>query len=129
VKAVISRGWSDAAATIGLMQIKLSTARGLGYTGNAEGLPRIPTPNSDLCRAILGGRLPRCKRRPQPAPVAYYASGYYQAAKRQRLAHGRPADANAQVSRLVGRCKTGDARVDTPHHRPNIRPCFRGELR
>jgi soluble lytic murein transglycosylase-like protein len=57
--------------TIGLMQIKLATARGLGYTGDAAGL-RDRAAGGDHNRAMH-----------------YYASGYYYAAKRERLAHGR----------------------------------------
>jgi soluble lytic murein transglycosylase-like protein len=81
--------------TIGLMQIKLSTARGLGYTGDAEGL-RDPNTNLTYAVRYLAGAY-RAANGDHNRAVAYYASGYYQAAKRQRLAHGRPADANAQV--------------------------------
>jgi soluble lytic murein transglycosylase-like protein len=81
--------------TIGLMQIKLSTARGLGYTGDAEGL-RDPNTNLTYAVRYLAGAY-RAANGDHNRAVAYYASGYYQAAKRQRLAHGRPTDANAQV--------------------------------
>jgi soluble lytic murein transglycosylase-like protein len=81
--------------TIGLMQIKLSTARGLGYTGDAEGL-RDPNTNLTYAVRYLAGAY-RAANGDHNRAVAYYASGYYQAAKRQRFAHGRPADANAQV--------------------------------
>jgi soluble lytic murein transglycosylase-like protein len=81
--------------TIGLMQIKLSTARGLGYTGNAEGL-RDPNTNLTYAVRYLAGAY-RAANGDHNRAVAYYASGYYQAAKRQRFAHGRPADANALV--------------------------------
>jgi len=47
--------------TIGLMQIKLATARGLGYTGTAEGL-RDPNTNLTYAVEISRRRLPRGKR-------------------------------------------------------------------
>ena len=50
--------------TIGLMQIKLATARGLGYTGTAEGL-RDPDTNLTYAREISRRRLSRRQRRPQ----------------------------------------------------------------
>jgi soluble lytic murein transglycosylase-like protein len=88
--------------TIGLMQIKLATARGLGYTGTAEGL-RDPDTNLTYAVKYLAGAY-RAANGDHNRAVAYYAGGYYYAAKRQR--HGRhgepmiaaesPADANAQ---------------------------------
>jgi len=89
--------------TIGLMQIKLATARGLGYTGSAEGL-RDPDTNLTYAVKYLAGAY-RAANGDHARAVHYYASGYYYAAKRQRLAHGRhtisafagsPADARAQ---------------------------------
>lgn len=97
--------------TIGLMQIKLATARGLGYTGDAEGL-RDPNTNLTYAVKYLAGAY-RAANGDYNRAVAYYASGYYAAAKRQRHEHGRhpepvlasapskeagnsPADANAQ---------------------------------
>jgi soluble lytic murein transglycosylase-like protein len=97
--------------TIGLMQIKLSTARSLGYTGTAEGL-RDPETNLTYAVKYLAGAF-RAANGDHNRAVGYYASGYYAAAKRQRLEHGRhpepvlasappkeadksPADANAE---------------------------------
>jgi soluble lytic murein transglycosylase-like protein len=89
--------------TIGLMQIKLATARSLGYTGTAEGL-RDPETNLTYAVKYLAGAY-RAANGNHNRAVAYYAGGYYGAAKRQRLEHGRypepvlaPAalDANAQ---------------------------------
>jgi soluble lytic murein transglycosylase-like protein len=83
--------------TIGLMQIKLATARGLGYTGSAEGL-RDPDTNLTYAVKYLAGAY-RAANGDHSRAMHYYASGYYQAAKRQRLAHTKhsaPADANAQ---------------------------------
>jgi soluble lytic murein transglycosylase-like protein len=97
--------------TIGLMQIKLATARSLGYTGTAEGL-RDPETNLTYAVKYLAGAY-RAANGNHSRAVAYYAGGYYWVAKRQRLEHGRhpepllasappreadkePADANAQ---------------------------------
>ena len=92
--------------TIGLMQIKLATARSLGYTGTAEGL-RDPNTNLTYAVKYLAGAFHAANGDHRRA-VAYYASGYYGQAKRQR--HERlaapvlasapfnsPAEANAQV--------------------------------
>jgi soluble lytic murein transglycosylase-like protein len=72
--------------TIGLMQIKLATARGLGYTGSAEGL-RDPDTNLTYAVKYLAGAY-RAANSDHARAIHYYASGYYYAAKRQRLAHG-----------------------------------------
>ena len=98
--------------TIGLMQIKLATARGLGYTGDAAGL-RNPDTNLAWGTKYLAGAY-RAANGDHSRAVRYYASGYYYAAKRQRpdrplqiapvLASSRsksvaapaPTDANAQ---------------------------------
>jgi Transglycosylase SLT domain len=73
--------------TIGLMQIKLSTARGLGYTGDAEGLR---DPNTNLVYGVkyLAGAY-RTAGGDHDRAVHYYASGYYEAAKLQRLERQR----------------------------------------
>jgi soluble lytic murein transglycosylase-like protein len=68
---------------IGLMQIKLATARGLGYTGDAEGL-RDPNTNLTYGVKYLAGAY-RVAHGDHNRAVHYYASGYYYAAKRQRL--------------------------------------------
>ena len=69
--------------TIGLMQIKLATARGLGYTGDAEGL-RDPDTNLTYGVKYLAGAY-RAADGDHDRAVHYYAAGYYYAAKRQRL--------------------------------------------
>jgi soluble lytic murein transglycosylase-like protein len=73
--------------TIGLMQIKLATARGLGYTGDAAGL-RDPNTNLTYAVKYLAGAY-RAANGDQRRAMHYYASGYYGAAKRQRLVHVR----------------------------------------
>jgi soluble lytic murein transglycosylase-like protein len=69
--------------TIGLMQIKLATARGLGYSGDAEGLR---DPNTNLAYGVkyLAGAY-RAANGDHARAIHYYAAGYYEAAKRQRL--------------------------------------------
>jgi soluble lytic murein transglycosylase-like protein len=102
--ALIGRG-----GTIGLMQIKLATARSLGYTGDAQGL-RDPNTNLTYAVKYLAGAY-RAANGDHNRAMHYYASGYYGTAKRQRLEHIRhpvlasappkeaarsPAEANAQ---------------------------------
>jgi soluble lytic murein transglycosylase-like protein len=74
---VVGRG-----GTIGLMQIKLATARGMGYTGDAAGL-RDPNTNLTYAVKYLAGAY-RAANGDHGRAVSYYASGYYAAAKRQR---------------------------------------------
>jgi soluble lytic murein transglycosylase-like protein len=78
--ALVGRG-----GTIGLMQIKLATARGLGYTGTAEGL-RDPETNLTYGVKYLAGAY-RAANSDHNRAMHYYASGYYYAAKRLRLEH------------------------------------------
>src|SRR3569623_2092208 len=71
------------AGNYGTMQIKLQTARGLGYTGTAQGLL---DPETNLTYAVkyLAGAY-RVAGGNHNRAVAYYAGGYYYAAKRQRV--------------------------------------------
>ena len=77
---------------IGLMQIKLATARGLGYSGDAEGL-RDPETNLTYGVKYLAGAY-RAANGDHDRAMHLYASGYYGIAKRQRSEHavGRPLD-------------------------------------
>lgn len=68
--------------TVGLMQIKLATARGLGYTGDAAGL-RDPNTNLTYAVKYLAGAYHAADGDHDRA-VRYFAGGYYYAAKRQR---------------------------------------------
>jgi soluble lytic murein transglycosylase-like protein len=68
---------------IGLMQIKLGTARALGYTGDAEGL-RDPDTNLTYGVKYLAGAY-RAADGDHERTMHYYAAGYYEAAKRLRL--------------------------------------------
>jgi len=79
---------------IGLMQIKLATARGLGYTGDAAGL-RDPNTNLTYGVKYLAGAY-RAAHGDHARAMHYYASGYYYATKRQRQAKNLT-DANALV--------------------------------
>jgi soluble lytic murein transglycosylase-like protein len=74
--------------TIGLMQIKLPTARGLGYTGDAAGL-RDPDTNLAWGIKYLAGAY-RAAGGDHGRAVRYYASGYYYAAKRYAAKRQRP---------------------------------------
>jgi soluble lytic murein transglycosylase-like protein len=87
----------------GMMQIKLATARGLGYTGTAQGLL---DPDTNLTYAVkyLAGAY-RVANGDHNRAVSYYAGGYYYAAKRQGMLPRQQAqtgrsiilyDANAQ---------------------------------
>jgi len=69
--------------TIGLMQIKLATARGVGYTGDAEGL-HDPDTNLAFGVKYLAGAW-RAAKGDHDLAMRYFASGYYYVAKQQRL--------------------------------------------
>jgi soluble lytic murein transglycosylase-like protein len=84
--ALMGRG-----GAIGLMQIKLATARGLGYTGTAEGL-RDPFTNLLYGIKYLAGAY-RAANGDHDRAVHYYAAGYYMAAKHARLDHLKEAKA------------------------------------
>jgi hypothetical protein len=80
----------------GMMQIRLQTARGMGYTGTAQGLL---DPNTNLTYAVkylagayhvAGGNHGRA--------VSLYASGYYYAAKRRGMTASAPAPVFASLS-------------------------------
>ena len=80
---------------IGLMQIKLATARGLGYKGDAAGL-RDPETNLTYGIKYLAGAY-RAAGGDHDRAVRYYAGGYYYAAKQQRLQHLREAKTEAKA--------------------------------
>jgi soluble lytic murein transglycosylase-like protein len=80
--------------TIGLMQIKLETAKGLGYRGDVSGLH---DPNTNLAYGVkyLAGAY-RAAEGDLARAMHFYAAGYYEAAKRLRLelAAGKRLEAN-----------------------------------
>src|ERR1700742_3725528 len=90
---------------IGLMQIKLATARGLGYTGTAEGL-RDPNTNLTYGVKYLAGAY-RAAEGDHERAIHYFAAGYYDAAKRHRLelAEGKRSEADGSPQPPLG----GDA--------------------
>jgi len=73
---------------IGLMQIKLATARGLGYTGDAKGLHDANTNLTYGVKYLAGAY--RAANGDHDRAVHYFAKGYYEVAKRQRLADAQP---------------------------------------
>jgi soluble lytic murein transglycosylase-like protein len=104
--------------TIGLMQIKLSTARSLGYAGDAEGL-RDPNTNLTYGVKYLAGAY-HAANGDHDRAMHYYASGYYEVAKRQRLKRvavqgvensGNPVPALASAPPKKAGKKTADARA------------------
>jgi hypothetical protein len=87
--------------TIGLMQIKLATARGVGYTGDADGL-RDPETNLTYGVKYLAGAY-RAADGDYDKAVHYFAVGYYYVAKQQRLdrlRQGKP-DLNAAPPKIA----------------------------
>ncbi len=88
---VVSRG------NFGLMQIKLATARSMGYSGGAAGLLDADT-NMTYAVKYLAGAYHTAHGNTDRA-VHYYAAGYYYAAKGEgRLAHGTDIASNAFAS-------------------------------
>ena len=69
--------------TIGLMQLKLATARGVGYRGDADGL-RDPETNLTYGIKYLAGAW-RAAQGDHDRAMRYFAIGYYYVAKQQRL--------------------------------------------
>src|SRR6516164_2678594 len=102
-------GLTGRGGCIGLMQIKLATARGLGYTGDAAGL-RDPNTNLTYGVKYLAGAY-RAANGDQNRAMHYYASGYYGAAKRQgvtgQVAANEPATAFAMERRSHHRSAHG----------------------
>jgi hypothetical protein len=87
--------------TIGLMQIKLATAKGVGYSGDAEGL-RDPETNLKYGVKYLAGAY-RAAGGDYDKAVHYFAVGYYYVAKQQRLnrlKQGKP-DLNAAPPKVA----------------------------
>ncbi len=85
---VVSKG------NFGLMQIKLATARGLGYRGDAAGLLDADTNMTYAVKYLAGAY--RVAGGNHGRAVHYYAAGYYYAAKQKGLAaqaSAQPADA------------------------------------
>jgi soluble lytic murein transglycosylase-like protein len=88
---------------MGLMQIKLATARGLGYTGSARGL-LDPETNLKYAVRYLAGAYRVARGNPDRA-VMHYARGYYYAAKRQGMVDEVSASTKQQA--LEARAQSG----------------------
>src|SRR5450631_2738332 len=102
--------------TIGLMQIKLATARSLGYTGDAAGL-RDPDTNLAYGIKYLAGAW-RAANSDHARAMHLYVSGYYQVAKRQRLErrnHPAPVLASAPPKEAAKPVETSETKAqETP---------------
>ena len=103
--------------TIGLMQIKLATARGVGYTGDAAGL-RDPNTNLTYAVKYLAGAY-RAANGDHARAVRYFAGGYYYVAKRQR-------QEAVQVATMgetsMGQSNFGQPNLGQPWLEPNGNP-------
>jgi soluble lytic murein transglycosylase-like protein len=104
---------------IGLMQIKLATARALGYTGDSTGL-RDPETNLKYGIKYLAGAF-RAAHGEYDRAVKYYAAGYYLTAKQQRLEHlleakagPSPAPPKAPPAEEVAAAKDAPHGTDAP---------------
>ena len=102
----------------GMMQIRLGTARGLGYTGTAQGLL---DPETNLTYAVkyLAGAY-KAAHGNQDQAVRYYAAGYYYAAKRQGQLETQQASAAQQPSLFADQPNVFDAFAQerpVRHHR------------
>jgi len=84
------------AGNYGLMQIKLPTARSMGYTGTAAGLLDADTNMTYAVKYLAGAY--RVAGGNASRAVHYYASGYYYAAKARGLPIGQPPQAQASFA-------------------------------
>lgn len=104
---------------LGMMQIKLATARGVGYTGDAQGLLDAETNLTYGVKYLAGAY--RTANGHADRTVGYYAGGYYYAAKRQRLAARGNTAAQQTATSLPGPLKLLPAIFDTPEPRKSRR--------
>ncbi len=103
--------------TIGLMQIKLATAKGVGYAGDADGL-RDPETNLTYGVKYLAGAY-RAAGGDYDRAIRYFAGGYYYVAKQQRLERlkqGKP-DLNAAPPKIA----KVEEKPASPPRRPRLR--------
>jgi soluble lytic murein transglycosylase-like protein len=84
------------AGNYGLMQIKLPTARSMGYTGTAAGLLDADTNMTYAVKYLAGAY--RVAGGNASRAVHYYAAGYYYAAKAKGLPIGQPDQAQASFA-------------------------------
>ena len=83
------------AGNYGLMQIKLPTARSMGYTGTASGLLDADTNMTYAVKYLAGAY--RVANGNSGRAVHYYAAGYYYAAKNRGMAMPSSARTSADV--------------------------------
>jgi hypothetical protein len=104
----------------GMMQIKLATARGLGYTGTAQGLLDA---NTNLTYAVkyLAGAY-RAAHGNHNLAVRYYAGGYYYAAKRQGWNSNAQRVANAPAAPLEVASLNANSGIGAPAASPAVLP-------
>jgi soluble lytic murein transglycosylase-like protein len=84
------------AGNYGLMQIKLPTARSMGYTGTAAGLLDADTNMTYAVKYLAGAY--RVAGGNSSRAVHYYAAGYYYAAKAKGMKIGQPDQAQASFA-------------------------------
>jgi soluble lytic murein transglycosylase-like protein len=84
------------AGNYGLMQIKLPTARAMGYTGTAAGLLDADTNMTYAVKYLAGAY--RVAGGNSSRAVHYYAAGYYYAAKAKGVPIGQPDQAQASFA-------------------------------
>jgi soluble lytic murein transglycosylase-like protein len=109
---------------IGLMQIKLATARGLGYTGTARGLL---DPETNLTYAVryLAGAYHVANGNSDRA-VMHYARGYYYAAKRKGMLGVLAARRHSDPGVALASAKAAStAAMSAPEAKPSA-PAMRG---
>ena len=82
--------------TMGLMQIKHGTARGLGYKGPASGLLDADTNLTYAVRYLAGAY--RVANGNQNRAVAFFARGYYYDAKRRGMTDELKASPGVEIS-------------------------------
>jgi soluble lytic murein transglycosylase-like protein len=84
------------AGNYGLMQIKLPTARSMGYTGTAAALLDADTNMTYAVKYLAGAY--RVAGGNASRAVHYYAAGYYYAAKAKGMPIGQPDQAQASFA-------------------------------
>ena len=84
------------AGNYGLMQIKLPTARSMGYTGTAAGLINADTNMTYAVKYLAGAY--RVAGGNSNRAVHYYAAGYYYAAKAKGMPIGQPDQGQASFA-------------------------------
>lgn len=103
------------AGNYGLMQIRLGTARAMGYRGSARGL-LDPETNMTYAVKYLAGAY-RAARGNFDRAVHNYAAGYYHAAKRERVLEARAASSIGAFAAVGGTTVSADAVKHSPRAR------------